>query len=78
MGKVIQDTKKVMIRVFKAHDFNLVDVFSIMVMEYLDVKFDLPSEEYSPYAKPSNIIQYIDNASDHCDRLSAFNIALTL
>ena len=64
-GPEIESIKKALIKTFNDHELKITVEANIKSVDFLDITFDLNSNTYKPYNKPSNNILYIHNESNH-------------
>ena len=57
--------KKKLFKIFKINGLNTTAEFNLIVIDSLDVTFDLKSASYYPYRKPNNELLYINKHSNH-------------
>ena len=64
-GPDSEKIKKKLFKIFKSNGLNVAVEFNLIVIDSLDVTFDLKSASYYPYRKPNNELLYINKHSNH-------------
>ena len=64
-GRKTEQTRQVIVKVFKDVGFQLEIETNLKLVNFLDVTFNLSESTYHPYKKPNDELLYIHTSSDH-------------
>ena len=64
-GPIVDEIKEKITNIFQCHNLKITLEANLIQEDFLDITFNLKSEKYWPYRKPTNQLLYINSKSNH-------------